>query len=93
MKTELKPIIEAYHNLIGKKNDLTKELANNIQTAAVIGMDALLRKAAIVCTTTSVATESAFNLKRRAHVVVLEEAGRASDAETIGLFSHYSSAT
>ncbi|CAN9354262.1 unnamed protein product [Alternaria alternata] len=65
------------------------DIKRTFKAAAETGYYALLEKAAIVCTTSSVATEMSFNVVRQTHAVFLEEAGRANDAEFAGYFSHH----
>ena len=43
----------------------------------------------MICTTASVATTPSFNITLYSHAVFLEEAGRTSDAENAGFFSHF----
>jgi hypothetical protein len=86
---DLSPIRDARVDLRGNNDTLDREITQKIKKAAKLGLEALLKNAAIVCTTTSVATLSSFNLVRRSHAVILEEAGRANDAECMGLFSHF----
>ncbi|RAR07042.1 hypothetical protein DDE82_002983 [Stemphylium lycopersici] len=85
----LGPIVEAHRDMRAIGDKMTKDLATDIVKAVSKALDALLRNAAVVCTTASVATQYAFNLSRKSHVVVLEEAGRANDAETMGFMSHF----
>ncbi|EUC26979.1 hypothetical protein COCCADRAFT_79449, partial [Bipolaris zeicola 26-R-13] len=86
---ELKPLLDAYSELSNNNGKSNKEIKNKIATAAKTGLNVLLECADVICTTVSVATQASFNMTRRAHVIALEEAGRANDAETVGLFSHY----
>ncbi|ENI01832.1 hypothetical protein COCC4DRAFT_203345 [Bipolaris maydis ATCC 48331] len=86
---ELKPLLDARSELSNTKGKPSKEIKDKIATAAKIVLNVLLERASVICTTVSVATQASFNMTRRTHVVALEEAGRANDAETVGLFSHY----
>ncbi|KAJ6282618.1 hypothetical protein J3E71DRAFT_175323 [Bipolaris maydis] len=85
----LKPIVDAHKDLRANDDELTRDIKIKIARAAKLGLDILIERAAVICTTVSVATTSSFNLLRRAHAVALEEAGRANDSETMGFFAHY----
>ncbi|USP81742.1 hypothetical protein yc1106_09016 [Curvularia clavata] len=89
---ELAPLRQAHKDLKGNNDNMTKDIALEIAKAAQLGFDKLIERASVVCTTMSVATQPSFNMTRRSHAVLLEEAGRANDAETMGLFGHYWSA-
>jgi len=64
-------------------------LVDSIKAAAKLGLRALIGKAAVICTTASVATTPSFNVICQSHAVFLEEAGHASDAEIAGFFSNF----
>ncbi|KAI4608332.1 hypothetical protein J4E83_009134 [Alternaria metachromatica] len=64
-------------------------LVNSVKAAAKLGIRALIGKAAVLCTTASVATTPSFNVIRQSHAVFLEGTGRASNAEIAGFFSHF----
>ncbi|RYN45936.1 hypothetical protein AA0114_g8591 [Alternaria tenuissima] len=89
LEDKLDPIIHAYRDLLGNGDVMGNDIKRAVKSAAKTGYYALLEKAAIVCTTSSVATEMSFNVVRQTHAVFLEEAGRANDAEFAGYFSHY----
>ncbi|CAN9392146.1 unnamed protein product [Alternaria alternata] len=89
LEYQLDPILHAYGELLRNGDVMNDDIKRTVMAAAKIGYYALLKKAAIVCTTSSVATEMSFNVVRQTHAVFLEEAGRASDAEIAGYFSHY----
>jgi hypothetical protein len=89
LEDELKPIIQAYQDLLDNGDVMDDDIKRDIKSAAKTGYYALLEKAAIVCTTSSVATEMSFNVVRQTHAVLLEDASRANDAEFAGYFSHY----
>lgn len=89
LENKLKPILHAHQVLLTNGDVMDDDIKRAVKDAAEAGYDALLEKAAIVCTTSSVATEMTFNVVRQTHAVFLEEAGRANDAEFAGYFSHY----
>ncbi|KAI4912121.1 uncharacterized protein J4E92_010166 [Alternaria infectoria] len=64
-------------------------LFNSVKAAAKLGLRALIGKAAVVCTTASVATTPSFNIIHQSHATFLEEAGHARDVEIAGFFSHF----
>ena len=64
-------------------------LVNSVKAAAKLGLRARIGKAAVRCTTASVATTPSFNVIRQSHAVFLEESGRASDVEITGFSSHF----
>jgi len=64
-------------------------LANSVKAAAKLGLRALIGRAAVICTTASVATTPSFNVIHQSHAMFLKEAGQASDAEITGFFSHF----
>lgn len=84
----LKPVIKG-HQMKRTPEGINVELKIQIAQAAKAALEALLERAAVVCTTVSVGTQMSFNMIRRAHAVVLEEAGRANDTETVGILSQY----
>ncbi|CAN9356776.1 unnamed protein product [Alternaria alternata] len=89
LEDKLAPIIQAYQDLLDNGDLMDNDIKRAVKSAAKTGYYALLEKAAVVCITSSVATEMSFNVIRQTHAVFLEEAGRASDAEIAGYFSHY----
>ncbi|KAI4671094.1 uncharacterized protein J4E88_009492 [Alternaria novae-zelandiae] len=64
-------------------------LVKSVNAAAKLGTRALIGKAVVIRTTASVATTPSFNVIRQSHTVFLEGAGRASDVEIAGSFSHF----
>lgn len=89
LEDKLAPIIHAHRDLLGNGVLMDNDIKRAVKSAAKTGYYALLEKAAVVCTTSSVATEMSFNVVRQTHAVFLEDAGRANDAEFAGYFSHY----
>ncbi|RYO12838.1 hypothetical protein AA0121_g8855 [Alternaria tenuissima] len=89
LENQLEPIFHAHRELLTNGDVMNDDIKRTVKAAAETGYYALLEKAAIVCTTSSVATEMSFNVVRQTHAVFLEEAGRANDAEFAGYFSHY----
>ncbi|CAN9379092.1 unnamed protein product [Alternaria alternata] len=89
LEDKLAPIIQAYRDLLDNGDVMDNDIKRAVKSAAKTGYYALLEKAAVVCTTSSVATEMSFNVVRQSHAVFLEESGRANDAEIAGYFSHY----
>jgi hypothetical protein len=89
LENKLEPILHAHRELLTNGDRMNDDIKRTVKAAAETGYYALLEKAAIVCTTSSVATEMSFNVVRQTHAVFLEEAGRANDAEFAGYFSHY----
>jgi hypothetical protein len=89
LEDKLAPIIQAYEDLLDNGDVMDNDIKRAVKSAAKTGYHALLEKAAVVCTTSSVATEMSFNVVRQSHAVFLEESGRANDAEIAGYFSHH----
>lgn len=88
-RATLSPIVNAHRDLRDNGDKMSSEIANSVKAAAKLGLRALIAKAAVICTTASVATAPSFNIIRQTHAVFLEEAGRANDAEIAGFFSHF----
>jgi hypothetical protein len=89
LEDKLAPIVHARQQLLSNGDVMDNDIKRAVKSAAKTGYYALLEKAAVVCTTSSVATEMSFNVVRQTHAVFLEDAGRANDAEFVGYFSHY----
>jgi hypothetical protein len=89
LEDKLAPIVHARQQLLRNGDVMDNDIKRTVKSAAKTGYYALLEKAAVVCTTSSVATEMSFNVVRQTHAVFLEDAGLANDAELAGYFSHY----
>ncbi|OAL44542.1 hypothetical protein IQ07DRAFT_578077 [Pyrenochaeta sp. DS3sAY3a] len=89
MHGQLSDLREVHSELVMSANDMTEDLERKATNSARLGFRFLISRASFVVTTMATATRRSFNIFRQAHVVVLEEAGRANEAETVALFSHY----
>ncbi|KAH7117993.1 hypothetical protein B0J11DRAFT_509685 [Dendryphion nanum] len=87
IKAVLRPLIDA-HFVYAQDKDITPELNKAVVKSACEGYRLLLSRLPIVVTTLSVAANRAFSLFRQHHFVMLEEAGRANHADSLGLLSH-----
>lgn len=89
LRHQLHGLRSARADLDDNANEMTREIAQKAKVAAKIAFRALIKKVPSNATTLAVATLRSFQSTRRSHAMMLEEAGRASEADTIGLFSHY----
>jgi hypothetical protein len=85
----LRPLVIHHREILANGDLLDKDMLTSIKNTARDGLRILIAEVPLICTTSSIATEVAFNMTRQAHAVYLEEAGRGNDSELIGYFSHY----
>ncbi|KAE8851918.1 hypothetical protein PTNB73_00937 [Pyrenophora teres f. teres] len=84
--TQLRDIPKAYRD-ITTEDKMSDQSRKDVKAAFRIGYHIVIERAAVVCTTLSVATKSSFQIYRKANAVTFEEAGRGTDLDVTALLS------
>jgi hypothetical protein len=91
--TLLKPIAQMRSDLLANNNRMDAHALEKVEQVVKQVMRKLLQKVAVICTTVSIATRADFAVFRQTHCLVVDELGRANDADAMGFFSLYWSAS
>ncbi|CAA9958805.1 hypothetical protein PTMSG1_02340 [Pyrenophora teres f. maculata] len=79
--------IPKVHRDITTEDKMSDQSYKDVKAAFRIGYHIVIEKAAVVCTTLSVATKSSFQIYRKANAVTFEAAGRGTDLDVTALLS------
>jgi hypothetical protein len=86
LKESLEPLLDAMQD-IDTNERMTETTASGVRRAFKIGYYAIIERAAVICCTLATATDTTFQMHRKAHAVGLEEAGRTTDLDLTALLS------
>ncbi|KAH6637956.1 hypothetical protein C7974DRAFT_470774 [Boeremia exigua] len=85
---QLLPVVHAARDL-RTEGKMSAEAKKEVSQAFNVAFRSVMERAPVVCCTASIAASSRFQLIRQANAVCIEEAGRGTDLDLMGFFSHY----